>query len=172
MAIAVPTAGNPILDTWGADVANRLNQLVPLILESDTATDVAEGSGGVQLLTITVTAGREYNVQLFGIWEASATNQGLRVYVGESSGAGTVRGHAMIGNPASGLTDYTVTDSTWNGSTSTSAATSDRAVTLSFVYACTTTGVLEVKMARGGTSGGTGVTMRAGFGGLCVESPA
>lgn len=172
--ITVPTAGTPILDTWGADVAERLNQLVPLVLEADTATDAAEGAGGATLFEIDCVSGQQYNVSIRGRYEVSATNQGLRLAVDDTATGGTCSGFAQMASTAAAtITNANLSAaSTWGGTTSTGTATVGRMFRLEFTFDCSSDGTLEVVFARGGTSGSTGVTIHAGSGGLVVVSPA
>lgn len=167
-AITVPTAGTPILDSWGADVANRLNRLQPLALTSDLATNSATAQD-IAALAVEMTAGRGYLMRFHGGYAVSATNQGLLLGFSAPSGGGAL--DARIWGNGGPTTEGRVrtTSGTLVGLTATDT-TGEREFWLDIWYVATASGTFTPQFARGGTSGGTGVTLRAGVGGLVIET--
>lgn len=170
MTLTVPTAGSPILDTWGAAVANQLNRMHLVALSADQSTDSAS-LVDVTDLTWPVVAGRYYAGMLFGQYTVSATNQGLQM-AWSSTPAGTGMMFLELTGPTAATTwdPYrTAAADTAIGAT-TCLVTSFREFRLWFRFACSTSGDLQMQFKRGGTSGSTGVTLVAGSGGMILET--
>lgn len=169
MSIAVPTAGGPVLDTWGAAVANQLNRIILVSLTADQATNSATAVD-VTEWTFPAVAGSAYVGQFFGRYSVSATNQGLRLTWDGPSGNGVLFAQIGGNGAATTIADFrTTSDGTMTGSTA-SSATSALEFWLSFYFVATASGDYTIQFARGGTSGSTGVTLRDGSGGFVLES--
>lgn len=172
MSIPVPTAGSPILDTWGALVAAALNKLRTYIVPTAIATN-GSTAAPADLFTIPVVAGRQYAIRIAGTYQVSATNQGLQLAAFDEGGAtGTLRGNGEMHGNASpvGETEWRTIIDTWDGRTSTDAQNAFRQFWLDMTYDATGTGDLIVRFARGGTSGGAGVTIHPGTSALVIGS--
>lgn len=167
MTIPIPSAGGPVLDTWGAAVATKLNAMIPLIVTADQATNSATAQD-ITELQIPVVAGRAYNIQLHGSYSVSATNQGLQLGYSGPGGAGALDVRIWGNASPTGETVARSFDGSLTGRTSTDT-TGTREFWAYLRYACTTTGTLKIQFARGGTSGSTGVTLQAGCGGWVIE---
>lgn len=168
MSIDVPTAGSPILDSWGVAVAGQLNRCVPLVIAADEATNSATAQD-IDDWSFAVVAGSYYNVHLSGTYQVSATNQGL--LLGVDGPAGSIYLHMRIGGNGAAMT-FTETASSGSlaGSTSTDSAATRRTFQAWGRFAPTADGTITIQYARGGTSGGTGVTIEAGAGGILTVS--
>lgn len=171
--IAVPTAGAPILDTWGADVANRLNRIIPIGLSADFASN----SGSIQYvpeLTWDIVAGRLYVARLFGSYEAAHTSQGLELgFLSEDTGVSTEDLMMIQVNhtTTSRTNGRIVAPDVLGGPTTVDTANSPRGWWADFVMTCSTSGTMSIGMARGGgNSTSPGVTLKAGSGGFVLET--
>ena len=89
MTLDIPSAGSPILDTWGAAVATKLNSIIPLALLADQSTNSGSAVDMDDML-IPAIAGCVYNFQLAGTYSVSATNQGLQLGFSGPGGSGTM----------------------------------------------------------------------------------
>jgi len=169
MAITVPTAGNPILDTWGADVANQLNTMLVIGMTSDQATNNGTGSGAaVTELQWPVTSGVLYVARLFGSYIVNATNQGLQLGFTAPAGSGILFAHIGGYTTATGVTRHRTGAgaATYTGTTTTDSSAANREWWADIRYVPTSSGTIQLTFARGGTSGAPGVTLRQGSGGL------
>ena len=171
MSIDVPTPGGPILDTWGAAVAGQLNAIQAVCLDADVTTDSASAQD-VTGLAFDTEAGRNYMVQLWGVYTVSSTAKGLKVSFTYPGGTGqlhlTIYGngsdvglsrHRTNGYLGAGLQGRTSTDSTGY-----------REWRAQMWWQASADGTLQLQFGRGGSSGGTGVTMIKGTGLIAVGS--
>lgn len=169
--IAVPVAGGPILDTWGAAVANRLNQLQPISLSADFSTNATSGVE-VPDWTIDVVSGRVYILQLFGQYQMAHVNQGIQLEVDlEMAGSVLFLDLEIWGQgSATGIARYRSFDGSLTGAT-TVDSTNNREFYAYAQVKPTADGELYIKAARGGSNTTSpGLTIREGSGGLYVVS--
>lgn len=169
MSITVPTAGSPVLDTWGAAVAGQLNDMIPIVMTADQATNSASAVSVTELV-IPVLSGSVYIVQLAGDYQCSATNQGLQMGYSGPGGSGNLALEVWGVSSPTGINRYRTFDGSLTGSTAVATAASNREWWATLRYVCTSSGDLQVKFARGGTSGSTGVTLVAGSGGIALQA--
>ncbi len=167
MSIDVPSAGDPILDTWGADVAEKLNKITPLLLTAAVATNSASADN-IAEWSFPVVDGNVYSCQLHGSYYANATNQGIKFGYTGPAGAGHVSGVILGNGSDTGATRFWSGDGSLAGRTSTDG-TGRRGFWLAHRFAATASGTMYLQFARGGTSGAPGITITKGSGGLLIE---
>jgi hypothetical protein len=168
MTIAVPTAGGPILDTWGAAVATLLNRIQVLGVPADQSSD---SSSGVAMngCTIDVESGKSYVGRIFGEYVVSSTAKGLRLGFDNTHGQGRIHGWIAGAGSATGETVISSAGGQ-QGRTSTDAATPAlREFAIDFWFQATSDGTAAIEFSRGGSSGGAGVTIQKGSGGVVWE---
>lgn len=165
MPIDVPTPGSPILDTWGAAVAGRLNQLIPLILSSDFSTN---STSLVDVFTFPVISGRRYNFQLVCVVTVAHASSQCQWGLDRPSGDSVAWCRACT-------TGVTTEELQRIGSTGTAttfgnagSTGSQRQALYTGRYSASADGTFRIQVARSGSSGG--VTVLAGSGGMVVES--
>jgi hypothetical protein len=168
--VTVPSAGDPIITSWGQAVANHANHMIPLYMSAD-ATTTSTLFGTITDLTFSVTNGKEYTIPLTLFYTVGGTNTGLDIGYALSGGAtGTCRFYVKYAGNASatGVTnDWVDTEDTATGPTSTDS-TAMRIIWADGIYRCTADGTFSMRFARNGTS--TTVTIYAGSGGVVVEN--
>lgn len=168
MTIEVPTAGQPILDSWGQDVANKLNRVQLPVKSSDQSTNSATAVD-IAGLSFDVEAGKKYVAKFIGLWSGSATNQGLQLKWTEPTGTTSLAMLTIRGKTSRTSLDYTHTGGAGlNGVSSCNTADDRVFFEIEMVCEVTTAGTIQLQFARGGTSGGTGITIYAGTGGIVV----
>lgn len=166
MTLTIPTAGAPILDTWGAAVAAQLNRQLLMATTADVSTDSASAQS-ITGLSFAVESGKSYFGYIFGAYMVSATNQGLQLGWNGPTGTGRLHGYISGNGSETGHTDYQSSGGL-QGRTSTDAADPSRRVFQGwFWFQANADGTVQFQFARGGTSGSTGVTILEGSGG-CV----
>lgn len=165
MPIDVPAAGAPILDTWGQDVAERLNQLIPLIRSTQVDTN---STSLVDVLTFPVVSGRSYWINLAMIQYVDHASSQCQWGYDRPSGSSVI--YARMAS--SGVTTEelqrigaTATATTFANAGGTG---SQRHVQLWGQYVATADGTFRIQCARSGTSAGVHVV--AGSGGLVIET--
>ncbi len=165
--VTVPAAGDAITITWGQDVSNHANHLIPIIVSSDVSKSSSSMST-VTGLTFPCVNGKVYTVNLVLTYTVGGTSTGIAF--GYDHPGGTARIFSTIfGNAsATGSTSEWLTAvDTATGTTSTDS-TQTRQALYRGTYSCTADGTFSVRYARGGTS--TTVTVSAGSGGIVIES--
>lgn len=85
MAIDVLEAGDELLATWFAAVANQLNRTQCAVLTSDVSKAASSWSD-ITGLTLPVVAGKYYRVRATIIWDQSSTSGGIRIGANFPSG--------------------------------------------------------------------------------------
>jgi len=172
MSISVPTAGTPILDTWGAAVANQLNTMLVIGMTSDQSTNNSVASGAaVTELQWPATSGTLYVARLFGSYYCNATNQGLQLGFTAPAGSGIVYMQIAGSGTATATSRHRTTagTATYTGRTTVDSAGSNREWWADIRYVPSASGTIQLTFARGGTSGAPGVTLRQGSGGMVYQ---
>lgn len=160
MTIDEPTAGGPILDTWGQAVAQRLNAFESQVLAADVATNSAtDQDTGFEFEAVN---GKTYLIQVEGEYEAAQTNQGLRIGIDTPSGTDRCWARIWGDSTATGETRHSGGASARIGRNTTDTAAAERPFWFTGRYECTSSGTVKVVFYRGGTSGSTGITLKAG----------
>ena len=173
-AIAIPTAGAPILDTWGADVANALNRLKPVHMTADAERNLT-AAAALGELSVPMVAGRVYLGRIHGTYKTGGTNQGLRVGWTTEDGGATTGAHlfaSIVGSSATAESRFRLTqEDSLVGRTSVDQQNTKRAFWLDYTFICSASGTFVPTFARGGNSSANpGITIFAGTGGLWIES--
>lgn len=171
MSITVPTDGDPVIASWGNDVATQLNHMIPVIMSADfPLTSVSFPTvGDITGLTFTCVSGKVYNIQLCGTYTVGGTSTGLGL--GYNHPGGTAR---LLSEILSSSTSDSTPDTEWLIATDTATGTSTTDTTNSHfwslrgIYQCTSDGTFAVRANRNGTS--TTVTLIKGSGGLVIQS--
>ena len=90
MSIPVPVANDPVIASWASDIANRLNQMIPLVATAGQTTSSTSWSD-IAGLTFPVEAGKSYIIRAWGLYTVTATGNGFVVgYKRPGGSSGTV----------------------------------------------------------------------------------
>lgn len=164
--VTVPAPGDAIDLSWGQDVANRINHVIPLYMSSDVSKTSGSFSD-VTGLTFPVVNGKFYTINLVGSYTVGGTSTGIGI--GYTSPGGTTRLLATLYSTSyiSGSNEWLSSSDTATG-TSTTHSTAEHQFQLRGTYQCTSDGTFAIRYNRNGTS--TTVAILAGSGGTVVES--
>lgn len=173
MTVPVPVAGDEGVYTWGAAVANQLNREIQLMTTADqssNSTTLVDIAG----LTFPVVAGRQYGGTIRLRYHVFATNQGIQVAAAFPTGTllAQVTTYGQ-GSPNGTTANRLTTSGTANNPATTddSGSGSPRSLVIDLItYDCEADGTFAFQFRRGGTSGGTGVTILKGAHGLVLVS--
>lgn len=165
--VTVPVDGDPITTSWGQDVANHANHLIPLYIPTQVS-GTSSSFGDVTGLTFECVNGKEYNIQLVLLYNVGGTSTGIKL--GYNHPGGTARILSVIygnGSEVGTTTEWLTATDTATGTTTTDSTNARQAV-FRGVYQCTADGTFAVRYARAGTS--TTVALLAGSGGIVIEN--
>ncbi len=166
--VTVPSAGDPIITSWGQDVANHANHLIPVYATAD-ATTTSTSFGTITGMSFAVVNGKEYSFGSLALYyTVGGTSTGLKV--GYTAPSGTCRLYTRIygnGSDIAATNEVLGANDTATGTTTTDS-TAGRLIEMFGVYRCTADGTFSLRFARAGTS--TTVTIYKGSGGVVVEN--
>ena len=150
MAIDVLVAGDELLATWFAAVANQLNRTQCAVLTSDVSKAASSWSD-ITGLTLPVVAGKYYRVRATIIWDQSSTSGGIRI--GANFPSGNYRAMVRYTGEASDTAFVNEWDTVADGGTgvATADSTSARIVLLEGRYNCDADGTFALRYYRNTT---------------------